>query len=152
MVDNPPTGNQRIIPYLVYADAPAAVEFLCNAYGFEAGLLMEMGEGVLGHAELHLGDNVVFLATAFEEMGLASPKNLGGVHAQVMIYVDDVDAHYAHTKAAGAEITEAIADQFYGDRTYRTVDLEGHHWTFSQHIRDVSPEEMKAAAAAMMQQ
>ena len=152
MVDNPPNGNQRIIPYLVYADAPAAVEFLCNAYGFEAGLLMEMGEGVLGHAELHLGDNVVFLATAFEEMGLASPKNLGGVHAQVMIYVDDVDAHYAHTKAAGAEITEAIADQFYGDRTYRTVDLEGHHWTFSQHIRDVSPEEMKAAAAAMMQQ
>ncbi|MYH16153.1 MAG: glyoxalase/bleomycin resistance/extradiol dioxygenase family protein [Gammaproteobacteria bacterium] len=151
MVDNPPTGNQRIIPYLAYADAPAAVEFLCNAYGFEEGLLMEMGEGVLGHAELHLGDNVVFLATAFEEMGHASPKDLGSVHAQVMVYVDDVDAHYERAKGAGAEITEAIADQFYGDRTYRTVDLEGHHWTFSQHIRDVSPEEMKAAAAAMAQ-
>ena len=64
-----------------------------------------------------------------------------------MIYVDDVDAHYEHARAAGAEIAEEIADQFYGDRNYRTVDPEGHHWIFTQHIRDVSPEELKAAAA-----
>lgn len=147
MVENPPAGNQRIIPYLAYADAPAAVEFLCKAYGFEAGMQMEMGEGVLGHAELHLGDNVVFLSTAFAEMGHASPKDLAGVHAQVMIYVDDVDAHYAHARAAGARIAEELADQFYGDRNYRTVDPEGHHWIFTQHVRDVSPEELKAAAA-----
>ena len=147
MVDNPPAGNQRIIPYLAYADAPAAVEFLCKAYGFEAGVQMEMGDGVLGHAELHLGDNVVFLSTAFAEMGHASPKDLAAVHGQVMIYVDDVDAHYEHARAAGAEIAEEIADQFYGDRNYRTVDPEGHHWIFTQHIRDVSPEELKAAAA-----
>ena len=147
MVDNPPAGNQRIIPYLSYADAPAAVEFLCKAYGFEAGVQMEMGDGVLGHAELHLGDNVVFLSTAFAEMGHASPKDLAAVHGQVMIYVDDVDAHYEHARAAGAEIAEEIADQFYGDRNYRTVDPEGHHWIFTQHIRDVSPEELKAAAA-----
>ena len=147
MVDNPPAGNQRIIPYLAYADAPAAVEFLCKAYGFEAGVQMEMGDGVLGHAELHLGANVVFLSTAFAEMGHASPKDLAAVHGQVMIYVDDVDAHYEHARAAGAEIAEEIADQFYGDRNYRTVDPEGHHWIFTQHIRDVSPEELKAAAA-----
>lgn len=147
MVDNPPAGNQRIIPYLAYADAPAAVEFLCRAYGFEAGVQMEMGDGVLGHAELHLGDNVVFLSTAFAEMGHASPKDLAAVHGQVMIYVDDVDAHYEHARAAGAEIAEEIADQFYGDRNYRTVDPEGHHWIFTQHVRDVSPEELKAAAA-----
>ena len=147
MVDNPPADNQRIIPYLSYADAPAAVEFLCRAYGFEAGVQMEMGDGVLGHAELHLGDNVVFLSTAFAEMGHASPKDLAAVHGQVMIYVDDVDAHYEHARAAGAEIAEEIADQFYGDRNYRTVDPEGHHWIFTQHVRDVSPEELKAAAA-----
>ena len=147
MVDNPPAGNQRIIPYLAYADAPAAIEFLCKAYGFEAGMQMEMGDGVLGHAELHLGDNVVFLSTAFAEMGHASPRDLKAVHGQVMIYVDDVDAHYEHARAAGAEIAEEITDQFYGDRNYRTVDPEGHHWIFTQHIRDVSPEELKAAAA-----
>ena len=152
MVDNPPAGNQRIIPYLAYADAPAAVEFLCNAYGFEAGLQIDMGNGTLGHAELHLGDNVVFLATAFAEMTQASPKDLTGVHGQVMVYVDDVDAHYEHAKAAGTTITEEIADQFYGDRSYRTVDLEGHHWIFTQHLRDVPPEELEAAVAAMAEQ
>ena len=149
MVQNPPEGNQRVIPYLAYADAPAAVEFLCRTYGFEAGVQMDMGGGVLGHAELHLDDNVVFLATAFDEIGLTSPRNLSAVHGQVMVYVDDVDEHYENAKAAGAEITEEITDQFYGDRSYRTVDPEGHQWVFTQHIRDVSPEELEAAVAAM---
>ncbi len=149
MVQNPPEGNQRVIPYLAYADAPAAVEFLCRTYGFEAGVQMDMGGGVLGHAELHLDDNVVFLATAFDEIGLTSPRNLSAVHGQVMVYVDDVDEHYENAKAAGAEITEEITDQFYGDRSYRTVDPEGHQWVFTQHIRDVTPEELEAAVAAM---
>ena len=152
MVQNPPEGNQRVIPYLAYADAPAAVEFLCRAYGFEAGVQMDMGDGVLGHAELHLDDNVVFLATAFAEIGLASPQNLSAVHGQVMVYVDNVDDHYENARAAGAEIVEEIADQFYGDRSYRTNDPEGHQWVFSQHIRDVTPEEMMAAAAEMSQE
>lgn len=149
MVQNPPEGNQRVIPYLAYADAPAAIEYLCDAYGFEAGTQMDMGNGVLGHAELHLQDNVVFLATAFDEMGLASPRSLSAVHGQVMVYVDDVDDHYEHARAAGAEIVEEIADQFYGDRSYRTVDPEGHQWIFTQHIRDVTPEELMAAVEQM---
>lgn len=149
MVQNPPEGNQRVIPYLSYADAPAAVEFLSAAFGFEAGMQMEMGEGVLGHAELHLGDNVLMLASAFPEMGQASPQDLAALHSQVMVYVDDVDAHFAQASAAGATILEEPTDQFYGDRSYRAADPEGHHWVFTQHIRDVSPEEMIAAAAAM---
>ena len=149
MVDSPPAGSQAIIPYLSYKDAPAAIEFLCNAFGFEAGLQLPMGNGVLGHAELSLSGNLLMLATAFEEMGHASPADLAGNHAQVMVYVDDVDAHYAHAKAAGAEITQEPTDEFYGDRDYRAVDPEGHHWTFTQHVRDVSPAEMEAAAAAM---
>ena len=152
MVQNPPEGHQRIIPYLSYADAPAAVEFLSTAFGFEVGMTMEMGEGVLGHAELHLEDNVLMLASVFEEMGQASPQNLGGHHAQVMVYVDDVDAHHAGAAAAGATILEEPTDQFYGDRSYRAVDPEGHHWVFSQNIRDVSLEEMEAAAAAMSEE
>ena len=152
MVQNPPEGHQRIIPYLSYADAPAAVEFLSTAFGFEVGMTMEMGEGVLGHAELHLEDNVLMLASVFEEMGQASPQQLSGHHAQVMVYVDDVDAHHARAAAAGATILEEPTDQFYGDRSYRAVDPEGHHWVFSQNIRDVSPEEMEAAAAAMAEE
>lgn len=149
MVQNPPEGNQRVIPYLAYADAPAAIEFLCGAYGFESGVQMDMGNGVLGHAELHLDDHVVFLSTAFDEVGLASPRSLTAVHGQVMVYVDNVDDHYQRAKAAGAEIVEEIADQFYGDRSYRTVDPEGHQWVFTQHIRDVTPEELMAAVEQM---
>ncbi len=149
MVQNPPEGNQRIIPYLSYADAPAAVEFLCSAFGFTAGMQMPMGDGVLGHAELHLEDNVLMLASAFEEMGQASPQNLPALHGQVMVYVDDVDAHYAQAKAGGATITQEPEDQFYGDRVYRATDPEGHLWVFTQHVRDVSPEEMMAALEQM---
>ncbi len=149
MVQNPPEGTQRIIPYLTYADAPAAVEFLCAAFGFSAGLQIPMGDGVLGHAELHLGDNVMMLASVFEEMGQASPLNLPALHGQVMVYVDDVDAHCVQAKAAGATITQEPEDQFYGDRVYRATDPEGHLWVFTQHVRDVSPEEMMAAMEQM---
>ncbi len=149
MVQNPPEGNQRIIPYLTYADAPAAVEFLCSAFGFTAGLQIPMGDGVLGHAELHLEDNVLMLASVFEEMGQASPQNLPALHGQVMVYVDDVDAHCAHAKAAGATITQEPQDEFYGDRDYRALDPEGHLWVFTQHVRDLSPEEMMAAMEQM---
>ena len=58
--------------------------------------------------------------------------------------VDDADAHCAAARAAGAEIMQEPQDQFYGDRTYRARDLEGHHWTFGQHLRDVTAEEMEA--------
>ena len=108
-----------------------------------------MGDGVLGHAELHLEDNVLMLASVFEEMGQASPQNLPALHGQVMVYVDDVDAHCVQAKAAGATITQEPEDQFYGDRVYRATDPEGHVWVFTQHVRDVSPEEMMAAMEQM---
>lgn len=149
MVDNPPEGYQGIIPYLTYADAPAAVEFLCTAFGFETGLQLPMGEGRLGHAELHLGGNVLMLASVFEEMDQASPRDLAGRHSQVMVYVGDVDGHHERAQAAGANIVQPPEDQFYGDRVYRALDPEGHLWVFTQHVRDVSPEEMEAAIAEM---
>jgi uncharacterized glyoxalase superfamily protein PhnB len=79
-------------------------------------------------------------------MGFASPKDLPALPCQVVCYVDDVDAHCARAREAGANITEEVKDQVYGDRTYRVVDPEGHHWHFHTHVRDVSPEEMMAAS------
>lgn len=145
MVQNPPEGSQRIVPYLNYADAKAAIEFLINAFGFEQGLLLEGPDGTVGHCELQLGGETVMLASEFGELGLSSPKTLGGVHASVMVYVDDLDAHYARAKAAGAQIVQEPAEQFYGDRTYRALDPEGVGWDIHQHVRDVTPEEMAAA-------
>ena len=142
MVKNPPEGTQRIIPYLYYADAPAAIDFLCRAFGFTERFRMPDAAGAVMHAELSLADNIVMLATAPAERGCTSPRDLPALHSSVGIYVDDVDAHHAQAKAAGAHIRDEPTDQFYGDRTYSATDPEGHHWHFLTHFRDVPLEEM----------
>lgn len=144
MVQNPPEGYQRMIPYLLYEDAPAALDFIKNAFGFEEKFRFQGQDGSIGHAEVGYHDNVVMLATAAKDQGHASPKNAGARSGLVMVYVDDVDAHYEQAKAGGAKITRELEDQFYGDRTYGAEDLEGHAWYFATHVKDVSPEEMQA--------
>ncbi len=123
--------EQCIIPYLTYDDASAAIDFLCEALGFEEESRMEMPDGRIGHAELSLAGHSIYLASAFEEMGLAAPLNLDGVHTQVLVYVDDVDGHHAHARERGATIARPPEDQPHGDRMYRVVDPGGHRWIFS---------------------
>ena len=147
MVRNPPENCQHIVPYLSYADAPAAIEFLCRAFGFEQGLLIPMEGGKIGHAELHHAGETLMLASEYAPAKMTSPKNAGLVTAILTIYVDDVDAHFKRAKAAGAEIFEAPADQFYGDRVYSALDPEGHRWSFHQHIKDVDFDAMMGGAA-----
>ena len=145
MVKNPPEGTQRVIPYLCYEDAPKAIEFLCSTFGFEERMRMDMG-GKIGHAELGLGDNVLMLASPHEEVDMAGLASVAERHAMVLVYVDDVDAHFEHAKSQGAEIVQPLQDQFYGDRSYTTRDLEGMRWTFATHVKDVAPEDMMPPA------
>jgi uncharacterized glyoxalase superfamily protein PhnB len=140
-VKNPPEGTPRILPMLSYADAPAAIEFLCGAFGFELRYRLDMPDGRVGHAELGLAGGMIALASEFEGFG-QSPLKLGGHNSSLCCYVDDVDAHHVRAREAGATIAAEPADQFYGDRTYRAIDPEGHQWIFSTHVRDVPPEEM----------
>lgn len=142
MPANPPAGTQRLVPYLIYADAPAALDFLCRAFGFEERFRLPMPDGRIGHAELGYRDNVVMLASEFPEMSFRSPLGLGAQHGQVLCYVDDVDAHYRRARAAGAVVAGEPRDEPYGDRTYRAVDPGGHRWIFATHVRDVVPAEM----------
>jgi len=141
MVKNPPDGTPRILPMLTYADAPAAIDFLCRAFGFGTRYRLDMPDGRVGHAELALEGGVVTLASEFEGFGV-SPQKLDGHHSQLFVYVDDVDAHFARAREAGATIAAEPADQFYGDRTYRAIDPEGHRWVFGTHVRDVPPDEI----------
>ena len=136
-------SGSRIIPTMKYVDAPAAIEHLCRVFGFRERFRLPMPDGRLGHAELVHGDSVLMLASAYPEMGLVSPQDLPARHAQVSVYVDDVDAHHAHAVAEGATITAAVEDQFYGDRNYRAVDPEGNRWIFSMRVEDVAVEDMK---------
>jgi uncharacterized glyoxalase superfamily protein PhnB len=126
-----PDTPQQIIPYLAYADAPAAITFLCRAFGFEEKFRYPMEDGRVGHAELVLRESAIFLASLWPELGLASPKDLPGVHCQYYVRVDDLDGHHARARAAGATIVAAPADSGHGERTYRAVDPEGHRWIFA---------------------
>lgn len=130
-----PHHPQRVIPYLGYRDAPKAIEFLCRAFGFEEKFRMPMPDGRIGHAELVRDGNTVMLASEYEELGLFSPLSLPGINALFLVYVSDVDAHYAHAHQEGATLLGEPADQEYGDRSYRATDPEGHRWIFAAPIQ-----------------
>jgi PhnB protein len=147
MPQNPPEGYNRIMPYLLYKDSGAAIEFLSTAFGFTEKFRLEGEDGRVGHAEMTIGgDGVIMFGSPPEPEGYKNPKELGGKTQGVYVYVDDVDVHYEHAKAAGATITRELEDQFYGDRSYTVEDPEGHQWWFATKVRDVSPEEMQVAA------
>jgi uncharacterized glyoxalase superfamily protein PhnB len=135
----------RIIPYLLYEDVAATVEWLTRAFGLEEhGDRYTGDDGRVNHAAMKIGDGIVMMGCPGADY--KNPKQLGQITQQLYIFVEDVDAHCARARAAGAEIVREPADQFYGDRQYGAKDPEGHCWFFAQHIRDVSPEEMRAGA------
>lgn len=141
-----PSERSKVIPALFYDDAAAALAWLEKAFGFETRLCITDDNGVVVHAEMSHGDGRIMVGPAGWSDWAKSPKALGGANsASIHIGVEDIDAHCATARAAGAAIMQEPADQFYGDRTYRTRDPEGHNWTFGQHIRDVSTHEMEAA-------
>jgi PhnB protein len=141
MVDNPPEGFPRVTPYLLYNDVDAALDFMVKAFGFEERVRMPGPDGKAMHAEAGIGAGVVMMGNPGSDY--RNPTALGGATQLVYVYVDDVDAHCETARAAGATILREPADQFYGDRTYGAEDAEGHHWSFSQHVRDVAPEDMR---------
>ncbi|MGH8928540.1 MAG: VOC family protein [Acidimicrobiia bacterium] len=124
-----------IMPMLDYADAPSAIEFLQNAFGFQETMRMDGEDGSIGHCEMSLDGATFSLSTVWRDGGFATPHELGGVHSQIWCEVDDVDAHYRRARAAGAVVLGEPVDQDYGYRTYRAIDPEGHRWYFAGPLR-----------------
>jgi PhnB protein len=137
------------LPYLAAADARAAIEFYRTVFGTTERVRMPGPDGTIGHAELQLGDSLIMLADEFPEMGVLSPKTVGGTPVTISVYVTDVDAVFDKAIEAGATVVRAVEDQFYGDRTGQFSDPFGHRWSVATHIEDVSGEEMARRAAAM---
>ena len=132
---------------LSYKDPRAAIEFLQNAFGFEPTMIITDDDGNIGHSELSLGNGYIMVGGEWAEH-IKSPASIGGWNTQT-IHVqltEDIDAHCARAKNAGADIVAEPEDQFYGDRTYRCKDPEGHMWTFGQTLRIVSTEDMAKAS------
>jgi len=139
---NPAAGFPRIMPSLRYNDMGAALAWLNQTFGLTEHLRWTDAGGVVRHAEMRIDQAFVELSAAPE--GYRNPKRLGEVCQSLVVLVDDVDAHYDKAQAAGATIIVALADQPWGLRQYIAEDLEGHHWQFSQHLRDVPPAEWGA--------
>ncbi|MDP1600690.1 VOC family protein [Phenylobacterium sp.] len=132
---------------LFYQDPKAALAWLEKAFGFELTMLLEDAEGNVAHSQMSFGNGYVMIGQEWSA-DHKSPKSVGGKNTQtVNIQIEtDIDAHFERAKAAGAVIVAAPETQFYGDRTYRCSDPEGHIWTVSQTVQAVSREEAEAAS------
>ncbi len=132
---------------LFYQDPKAALAWLEKAFGFELPMLIEDADGALAHSQMTYGDGVVMIGQEWSA-DHKSPKSVGGKNTQTVgIHIEtDIEAHFQRAKAAGAVIDQEPATQFYGDRTYRCRDPEGHIWTISQTVQPVTREEAEAAS------
>jgi uncharacterized glyoxalase superfamily protein PhnB len=138
------------ISAVIYRDPRAARDWLEKAFGFETTMVIEPPDGDvrMSHSEMSFGGRGRIIVGAEWTEWAKSPSSVAGANTQ-SLHVDvdtDIDAHCARARAAGAVITAEPEDQFYGDRTYRAVDLEGHVWTFGQRVRDVTREEAEQAS------
>ena len=139
-----PPGWPRISSSLYYDDAAKAIDWLCDAFGFEVRLKVEGEGGRIEHSELVFGEGVIMVAGAEKAdkfPQIRSPRQVGGGNTQnLFAYVDDVEAHCARARAKGATIvvepkTSDYGEDYWSDRSYECVDFGGHHWWFAQRLR-----------------
>lgn len=132
-MNNPAT----VISCLRYRDAPAAIDWLCQAFGFEKHLVVPEEGNRIAHAQLVFGNGMIMLGSVRDnEFGrmMRQPDEIDGAETQSpYVITRDPDAHYARAKAAGARIVIEIQDNDYGGRGYTCRDLEGHLWNFGSY-------------------
>lgn len=140
-----PDGYNTITAQLAIDGAAEAIEFYKKAFG--AVELMRIpgpdGRGVM-HAEMKIGDSIVFLSDEFPQANYRSPHSLGGRTGSLYLYVDDVDAAYRRAIEAGAKASMPVTDMFWGDRFGSVMDPFGHSWGLATRKENVSAEEMVA--------
>ena len=139
-----PPGWPRISSSLYYDDAAAAIDWLCDAFGFEVRLKVEGDGGRIEHSELVFGDGLVMVSgsdKADKYPQVRSPGQVGGGNTQnLFMYVDDIEAHCARARAKGARVVvepkvSDYGEDYWSDKSYECVDVGGHHWWFSQRLR-----------------
>jgi uncharacterized glyoxalase superfamily protein PhnB len=127
-----PAAN--VIPVLIYADVRKAVAWLCDAFGF----VEQVAIGENHRSQLRFGDGALIVG---DVRGERRPPLAAGTSHSVLVRVEDAGAHCEHARAHGARILMEPTDMPYGERQYNAEDFAGHHWTFSQTLFDIAPEE-----------
>jgi len=140
MLKNRSVPTDILLPHLVYRDVDAAAEWLNKVFGFEEHY--RFGGDPTSGAQMYLGEAWIMLTRPKERA--ASPAQVGRGTQSLTVFVEDLEEHFERAKAAGASIVEELHETEYGELQYAAFDLDGHHWLFSRHARDVSPEEWGA--------
>ncbi|HET9625248.1 MAG TPA: VOC family protein [Kofleriaceae bacterium] len=141
----PPKGWPRISSGLYYTDPHAAIDWLCEAFGFEVQIKVEGEAGALVHSELVYGGGLVMVSDCARDGAKwphrKAPREIGNANTQsLFVHVDDAKAHHARAVAAGAEVIQDLKVSDYGeaywsDLGYGARDIGGHQWWFSQRLR-----------------
>jgi uncharacterized glyoxalase superfamily protein PhnB len=137
-----PANRPAITPALSYQNPRAALDWLQKAFGFEIEMVIEDDAGNPVHSELRYADGLIMVGAEWSE-NTRSPASIGRKCTQTvhMHMTENIDAHCERARKAGAEILQEPDTQFYGDRTYRARDPEGHIWTFGQTVQVMTPAE-----------
>jgi uncharacterized glyoxalase superfamily protein PhnB len=133
----PKDTKATVIPCLRYRNAPAAIEWLCQTFGFEKQLIVPNQDGTIAHAQLSFGNGMIMLGSVLDtEFGglMKQPDEIGGAETQsAYVVVANADELYERAKSAGAEIVIEIKDEDYGGRDFSCRNLEGHLWNFGTY-------------------
>ncbi len=145
MLKNRSVPTDAVLPHVFYQNVEDAIAWLTKTFGFTEHYRYGEPGGPASGAQVHLGEAWIMLSTA--RAGRATPAQIGYGTQSLTVFVEDVDAHFRRATSAGAKIIEDLHETVYGERQYGVEDLDGHRWLFSQHARDVSPEEWGAKIA-----
>ena len=138
-----PPGFGTVTAYLTVEGGLAAMEFYNKAFGAKEIARRVSPNGKLIHGQLQVGDTMVFLSDVFPDSRTAAPSSIGTTTVTLHIYADNIEALWDRAVAAGAQVTEPLENQYFGERYGRLVDPFGHHWTLSMRVK-MSREEMEA--------
>ncbi len=148
-----PEGVHTVTPYLVLKSCAKAIELYKEAFGATETLRMKApGTGAIMHAEIKIGDSLVYMTDEHTQMGAFAPEHFKGSPVSMHLQVPDVDATYKRAVASGCQGVMPPADMFWGDRFGVVIDPFGHKWSMASHQWDYTPEEMEANLAKLVQQ
>jgi PhnB protein len=147
-----PEGYHSVTPYLMIKGASEAIEFYKRAFNATELFRLVAPNGMIGHAEIKIGDSSIMLADPCDEGAFRNPMSLGGSSVGLYVNVENVDAQFAQAVSAGAKAIKPVQDQFYGDRMGTLEDPFGHIWFVATHKEDLTPEEIKRRAEALFKQ
>ena len=139
-----PEGFHTVTPSIVVRNAAKAIDFYKQAFGAQELVRMPAPDGSIMHAELKIGDSIIFLGEENPNMGLCkSPQTIGGVTGTLHLYVPNVDATFQQAIAAGAKEAMPVADMFWGDRYGTVTDPFGYVWGIGTHKEELTADDMK---------